>query len=176
MPLLTADVGAFYTDFLFYFGASCIIGWLASKLPIGKRRTGKPILIDGSNVLHWRDGTPDITVLQQLLRSLQETGHRPAVVFDANVGYKISDRFMNDRSLAKLLGLPVKQVLVAPKGTPADPLILNAARNMQAAIISNDRFRDWLDTFPSETQAHRLIQGGVKRGSVYLKMPRQAAR
>jgi hypothetical protein len=153
------------------FGASCISGWLASKLPIGKRHTGKPILIDGSNVLHWRDGTPDIAVVKNLIHSLQETSHRPAVVFDANVGYKISDRFMDERSLARLLGVSVKQVLIAPKGTPADPLILNAAREMQATIISNDRFRDWMGTFPSETQAHRLIQGGVQRGSVYLKMP-----
>lgn len=143
-------------------------GWVAH---IRTRRSllRKPILLDGSNVLHWHNGEPDLALVKQLVQTLTQAGYSPSVVFDANVGYKISNRFMNDTRLAQLLGLPVAQVMVSPKGVPADLFLLEAARDTGAAIITNDRFRDWHADFPELANSERLIRGGFKKGALYLE-------
>jgi len=142
-------------------------GFAYAKARQSRRR--KPILIDGSNVLHWRNGEPDLTLVKQLVQTLTQAGYAPGVVFDANIGYKISDRFLDDTRLAEMLDLPVAQVMVSPKGVPADPYLLEAARDTGAAIVTNDRFRDWQEAFPETANASRLIRGGVKEGALYLK-------
>ena len=43
---------------------------------------------------------------------------------------------------SKLLKMPESHIMVVPKETPADPYILQAARDYGARIVSNDRFRD----------------------------------
>lgn len=171
LPLLTSDTGAMHQAFLLGLAICCALLWILSRRPRPKPGKRQAILIDGSNVLHWRGGIADIATVADLVRSLEETGYRPGVVFDANIGYKIADRFLNDRQLAKVLALPVKQILVAPKGTPADAYLLQAARDMDAPIITNDRFRDWAEDFPELTQESRLIQGGYRDGTLYLKHP-----
>lgn len=93
----------------------------------------------------------------------------PGVIFDANAGYKINDRYLDDGAFASLLGLPDANVLVVPKGTPADRYILEAARSMGARIVTNDRFRDWEDSFPEVRQADLLIRGGFREGRLWLK-------
>jgi hypothetical protein len=128
-----------------------------------------PILIDGSNVMHWNNGTPDIHVVRRVVDALQHHGHTPGVVFDANVGYKISNRFLGDEAMANRLNLPVEQVMVSPKGVPADQFLLQAARDMDAAIITNDRFRDWAEAFPDVVKPERLVKGGFRQGAPYLK-------
>lgn len=129
----------------------------------------RPVLIDGSNVMHWKDGEPDIQVVQKLVFALEKSGYHPGVIFDANAGYKLFDRYLDDAPLAHALGLPEDQVLVSPKGQPADVFLLNAARDMAAPIVTNDRFRDWLDDFPEFAEPGRLIQGGYRKGAPYLK-------
>lgn len=131
-------------------------------------RSTRPILIDGSNVMYWKNETPDLEVVRNLVAALEENGHPAGVVFDANVGYKIGDRYMNDAALADLLGVSVEQVLVSPKGTPADRFLLQASRDMDAPIVSNDRFRDWADEFPEITSPARLIRGGFRDGNLSL--------
>lgn len=135
-------------------------------------RRGAPrwIVVDGSNVLHWRDNTPDLATLRQVIDRLNTLGFTPGVVFDANAGYKIANRYQHDHALGRALGLPAERVLVAPKGTPADPLILASARDLGARIVSNDRFRDWAADYPEvETPGH-LVQGGVRDGKVWLEI------
>lgn len=127
-------------------------------------------VVDGSNVLHWRDGVPDIATVRDVVDALIATGLTPGVVFDANVGYKISDRYMKDKTLAALLGLPVDRVMVAPKGTPADTLVLQVARDLGATIVTNDRFRDWADDYPDVLQAKELVRGGYRNGAVWLSL------
>ena len=88
------------------------------------RRKGRPIVVDGSNVMHWKDQVARLDVLREVVRVLDAQGYRPGVVFDANAGYKLQGRYLDDRPLARLLGLPEDQVLVVQKGSPADPVIL----------------------------------------------------
>jgi len=107
-----------------------------------------PVIVDGSNVMHWKGGEPRYETLRAVLGHLASLGFTPNVVFDANAGYLLCGRYRDDRFLGKALGLPVERVLVVDRGTPADPVILSAARRLEAPIVTNDRFRDWTADYP----------------------------
>ena len=143
-----------------------IVAALRRRSERGKRW----VVLDGSNVMHWKDRSPDLNVVREVVDHLSSEGFTPGVVFDANVGYKVGDRFLGDRALAGLMGLPQKRIMVVPKGQPADPTILTAARDMNARIVTNDRFRDWEAEFPEAKEPGRLIRGGYKRGKLWLDL------
>jgi len=138
-----------------------------------RRKPQKPpvyAVIDGSNVLHWQDNQPNLSSLRAVIDHVASLGYTPGVVFDANAGYKISARYQQDYALARLLRLPADRVLVAPKGTPADPLILASARELGARIVTNDRYRDWAGDYPEvETPGH-LVPGGFHDGKLWLEL------
>lgn len=136
----------------------------------GAKAKPKWVVIDGSNVMHWKDNAPDIDTLREVLRTLRDQGFTPGVVFDANAGYKLTGGYKHNRALGRLLGLPEDRVVVVPKGTPADPRILAAARDMGARVVSNDRFRDWETDFPEVKTAGHLIPGGYRDGAVWLDL------
>lgn len=136
---------------------------LRRKITVPKRW----IVVDGSNVMHWKDETPQIASVRAVVRLLQHRGLTPGVVFDANAGYKLAGRHMNDKALARLLGLPVDQVLVVPSGTPADLFILAAARDHGARVVSRDRFRDWAADYPEVRDPGFLIRGGFSNGGEF---------
>jgi rRNA-processing protein FCF1 len=133
-----------------------------ARTPRRGRKDHTWIMVDGSNVMHWKDKTPQIATVQAVVKDLKSRGFTPAVVFDANAGYKIEDRFMNNRDLARLLGLPQKQVYVVPKGSQADPYLLALARKMDARVVTNDRFRDWVDQVPEVKVPGFLVRGGYR--------------
>ena len=55
----------------------------------------------------------------------------------------------------------------APAGTDADYFILSFARELDASIVSNDRFRDRQKTFPDA--ANRLIRYMIVKDEVVLE-------
>lgn len=142
------------------------------------------ILIDGSNVMHWAGKGADLATVRSVAWALSENGYEVGVIFDANVGYKIADRYMNESALAHVLGLQVRQIMVSPKGQPADGFLLRAARDTDAPIVTNDRFRDWQGDFPECAAPGRLIHGSWRDGVPQLRLskgkpqdkPRRAAR
>ncbi|WP_240790473.1 hypothetical protein [Rhodobacter sp. SY28-1] len=127
------------------------------------------VLIDGSNVMHWMDNTPQLNPLLQVVHDLSRRGMKPGVVFDANVGYKLMGKFMGERDLSRLLSLPLDQILVVPTGKQADPFLLETARDLKARIVTNDRFRDWTDQFPDVATPDKLVTGEMRDGRVWLK-------
>lgn len=126
------------------------------------------IVIDGSNIMHWKGEVAQMATIQEVVRALSKHGYQPGVIFDANAGYKLAGRYMDDRPLARALGLPADQVLVVPKGEPADPVILNAARELGAQVLSNDRFRDWAADFPEVAQPGHVRRGGYRNGVLWI--------
>jgi hypothetical protein len=156
--------------------AALVIGLIAILLfvrSIPKRRhrpVSQPwILVDGSNVMHWKNETPQITTVLAVVRALEVRGFAPGVVFDANAGYKLADRYMNERDFARLLYLPENQIFVVPKGTQADPYLLRAARGFDARIVTRDRFRDWAEEHPEVKEPGFLIRGGYRAsGELWL--------
>ena len=133
------------------------------------------IVIDGSNVMHWKDRTPSMKTVQQVVLQVTEKGFVPVVWFDANVGYKIGDRYLGPYPLSQMLGISVRQVFVAPKGTPADPLILDDAKILAARVITNDRFRDWTDSYPQIKETGFLVHGQMRDDVVELEGEASAA-
>ena len=79
-------------------------------------------------------------------------------------------RYRHDGAMASLLGLPVAQVMVVPKGQVADGWILAAARDLGAPVVTNDRYRDWAEVHPEVTEPGRLIRGGVREGKIWLDL------
>ncbi len=135
-----------------------------------RRAADRMILIDGSNVLHWKDNTPQIDPLRQVIVRVTALGYTPAVVFDANAGYLISGKYQHDKALGDLLGLPEDRVMVVQKGQPADPILLAAAREMGARIVTNDRYRDWAGSHPEVQKPGFLVRGAYRDDGLWLDL------
>ncbi len=138
------------------------------------------IWVDGSNVMHWQDNTPSEVSLVAVVQHVELLGYRPFVIFDANAGYLLQGAYLPGAVLAQLLGLPARQVIVAPKGTPADAIILARGRKTGLPIVSNDRYRDWEVQHPEIRAPGRLVRGGWRNGRPWVDMaafaePRKAA-
>ncbi|MGI3164818.1 NYN domain-containing protein [Pseudooceanicola sp. 200-1SW] len=130
------------------------------------RRGG--VILDGSNIMHWKGQGPDLGPVQEAVRLLRDRGQVPLVVFDANAGYKLCGRYQGSGALAKRLGMRPGQVRVVPKGTPADEVILQLARQRGARVVTNDRFRDWVDRHPEVAEEGYLLRGGYRAGRLWL--------
>ncbi|MEC7763575.1 MAG: hypothetical protein VX874_16855 [Pseudomonadota bacterium] len=142
---------------------------LIGALVLRVRRSRRPaVLVDGSNVMYWRDETPDIRTVQQVVRRLEKDGFRPDVMFDANAGYLLFGKYTHDQGFATHLKLPEDRIMVVPKGTQADGHLLAAAADMNARIVTNDRFRDWADEYPFVSDKGRLIRGGFSGRKLHL--------
>ena len=135
-----------------------------------KSVTPKYIVLDGSNIMHWKDGTPQIEAVREVVQYLKGQGYSPGVVFDANAGHILFGKYLHHRAMGKQIGLPEDRVMVVQKGTPADPTILAAARDLGASIVTNDRYKDWSDTHPEVHDPGRLIRGGYREGALWLDM------
>lgn len=168
-----------WSDLLLLAG-SCLVAslWLcwrgrAKPMP---QPAGPHVIIDGSNVMYWKKGTPSIVPVVSAVLKMEAQGFTVGVIFDANAGYKTADRYQGDRAMARQLGLAEDRVLVVPKGVQADEYILSAARDLGARVMTNDRYRDWLDRFPEVAEPGFLIRGGASdAGEVWLEMRDLAA-
>lgn len=147
---------------------------LRGESPFRKSKARQPkalgphIILDGSNVMHWQDGAPSLVPVVAAVLALEARGFTVGVIFDANAGYKIQDRYQDDRDMARQLSLPEDRVLVVPKGVPADQDILTAARDLGARVVTNDRYRDWQADFPEVALPGFLIRGGMSVGQLWL--------
>jgi hypothetical protein len=86
-------------DFLFPAGAAAAAGLVLVALALARRRGAAPaaapprwIVIDGSNVMHRLDGTPQLAPLTDAIGELTALGFTPGVVFDANAGHLLAGR------------------------------------------------------------------------------------
>ncbi|MGY3437621.1 MULTISPECIES: NYN domain-containing protein [unclassified Marinovum] len=122
------------------------------------------IVLDGSNIMHWSGDGPSLERVRLVANGIRTQGYTPILWFDANVGYKVADRYMRPAELAKRLGLPKGRVFIAPKGTPADPLLLADAVRRKARVVSNDRFRDWQEQYPQLQRDDFVVRQAAGRG------------
>ncbi|MBD0318869.1 MAG: hypothetical protein ICV87_00950 [Gemmatimonadetes bacterium] len=113
------------------------------KLPIA--------LVDGSNVAHSSEGEfARLQNIRLVVEKLREEGYEPIVVADAALRHQIDDR---DAYEERVENGKIRQ---APSGTDADYFILSFARELDASIVSNDRFRDRQEAFPDAQE--RMIR------------------
>ncbi|GAB1364867.1 hypothetical protein MASR1M32_41030 [Rhodobacter sp.] len=144
-------------------------GGTRRTLPRAKRPLA---VIDGSNIMHWQDNAPGFAPISQVVHLLERHGYRTGVIFDANAGYKLAGRFLNDAEFGRHLGIGKDNVMVVPKGTQADPYLLRYATETKAIVVSNDRFRDWLADYPDLASPGRIVRGGMREGQVWLDLPK----
>jgi hypothetical protein len=129
--------------------------------PAGDASTAR-VLVDGSNVAHSSEGEhPELANIVAVCDKLREEGYEPVVVVDAALRHQIDDRVGYERLVED------GTIRQAPAGTDADYFILSFARELDASIVSNDRFRDRQKVFPEA--AKRLIRYMVVKGEVVLE-------
>ncbi|WP_165351927.1 hypothetical protein [Salipiger sp. IMCC34102] len=123
------------------------------------------VVVDGSNVMHW-GGEASELVLIRVIRAVEARGLTPIVIFDANVGWVLYDKFQGAFAMARRVNLPPRQVHVVDKGVVADAEILELARREGLKIVSNDRFRDWSVRYPLVKAKGRTLRGTWSDGTV----------
>lgn len=122
----------------------------------------KVAIVDGSNVAHSTEGDSarleNITLVCDRLR---EDGFEPIVVADAALRHQIDQA---DEYEVLVESGTIRQ---APAGTDADYFILSFARELDAAVVSNDRYRDRMDAFPEARD--RVIRYMIVNGEVVFE-------
>ena len=120
------------------------------------------VLVDASNVAHATEGdSPRLANIELVMHKLREEGFEPLIVADAALRHQIDERDAYERLVDEGV------VHQAPAGTDADYFILSFAREMDAHILTNDRFRDRADEFSSERD--RIIRFMIVGGEVVLE-------
>ena len=120
------------------------------------------VLVDASNVAHSTEGGEaklrNIGLVEDKLR---EEGLEPIIVADAALRHQIDDKSAYEKLIDD------GKVHQAPAGTDADYFILSFARELDARILTNDRFRDRARDFPRER--NRVIRYMIVDGEVVLE-------
>jgi hypothetical protein len=125
-------------------------------------QSSKVVLVDGSNVAHSTEGEkPRIANLFAVLAKLAEEGLEPIVIVDAALRHSIDDRRRYEQMVESGV---IRQT---PAGTDADYFILSFARELDAAVLSNDRFRDRIQQFPEACE--RIIRYMIVNDEVVLE-------
>ncbi|WP_366141032.1 hypothetical protein [uncultured Ruegeria sp.] len=150
-------------------GATGIVAAIILLLRLRIGRRGNWVIVDGSNVLYWADNEPTLYSVKLVIEKLLADGFEPLLWFDANVGYLVADHYMNSVKLSKALRYPARRISVAPKGTPADPLLIRDAVKLRARIVTNDQFRDWQECFPEVARQEVFLRGGINNKQVHLQ-------
>lgn len=124
--------------------------------------TGSIVLIDASNVAHSTEGDkPRLANILAVRDRIVEEGQEPIIVADAALRHQIDrpgdyERLIDDGVVRQ-----------APAGTDADWFILSFARELDARIVSNDRFRDRLKQFPDAPE--RIIRYMIVQDEVVFE-------
>lgn len=94
-------------------------------------------LIDGSNVAHATEGeSARLSNILLVRDKLAEQGFVPIIVADAALRHQIDDSALYERLVED------GTIHQAPAGTDADYFLLSFAKELDASLVSNDRFRD----------------------------------
>jgi hypothetical protein len=126
----------------------------------------KTAIVDGSNVAHAVEGgDAQLANIRLMCEKLEGEGYQPIVVVDAALRHKIDD---SDTYEAMVDDGRIRQ---APAGTDADYFILSFARELDASIVSNDRFKDRIDAFPDARE--RIIRYMIVNEEVVLERRNQ---
>ncbi len=129
---------------------------------VAERRARTTVVVDGSNVAHSSVGErARLANLTAVCDKLRGEGYEPLVLVDAALRHQIDDRASYERLVES------GAIRQAPAGTDADYFSLAFARELDASIVSNDRFRDRAKAFPDAAQ--RLIKYMDLKGEVVLE-------
>ena len=135
----------------------------------GREDTSNVVLVDGSNVAPSTEGGPPMVANLLAIRvKLVEEGLEPIIVSDAALRHQIDDPRRYEQMIDDGM------VRHAPAGTDADYFILAFARELNASVVSNDRFRDRMKAFPDVLE--RIIRYMILQDEVVLERRTQRRR
>lgn len=122
----------------------------------------KTVIVDASNVAHSSEGEraqlENIRIIRDKLRA---EGYAPVIVADAALRHQIDD----DTGFERMV--ETGEIRQAPAGTDADYFILSFARELDADVVSNDRFKDRVQAFPEVRD--RVIRYMIINGEVVFE-------
>ncbi|MFX0092636.1 MAG: hypothetical protein ACFFBD_12810 [Candidatus Hodarchaeota archaeon] len=102
------------------------------------------IVVDGQNVAYYGDRSkPSFLNLKIVYEALKLLGYTPKFVISAALKYKIDDPARLNRLISRDIAIE------APSGEDDDLTILELANTYQTKIITNDRYLDHTDLFPT---------------------------
>ena len=129
---------------------------------VGPRPESERVIVDASNIAHSTEKeSPRLTNVRLGPDRLTEQGLTPILVADAALRHQIDD---GEGYEALVKSGEIQQ---APAGTDADFFILTFARELGAAVLSNDRFKDRIEHFPEVKD--RIIRYMIVAGEVVLE-------
>jgi Zc3h12a-like Ribonuclease NYN domain len=103
------------------------------------------VVIDGANVAYEErsaGGKPKLSNLLRVRGELEGRGFEAVILVDASLKYDIDDQ----EQLEKLI--QSQQVRQVPAGTDADYFIIQFAHELDALIVTNDRYKDYAEQYP----------------------------
>jgi hypothetical protein len=122
----------------------------------------RTVIVDGSNVAHSSEGDKaQLDNIRVIRDKLVEEGYEPVIVADAALRHQIDDESAFERMVDS------GEIRQAPAGTDADYFILSFARELEASIVSNDRFKDRVKAFPEIRD--RVIRYMIINGEVVFE-------
>ena len=128
----------------------------------GSRPESERVIVDASNVAHSTEKEAPRLANVRLVRDyLTQEGLTPILVADAALRHRFDDSDGYE-TLVKL-----GEIQQAPAGTDADYFILSFARELNASVLSNDRFKDRIAKFPEVRS--RIIRYMIVAGEVVLE-------
>ncbi len=121
------------------------------------------LVVDGNNVAYSisPQGRPKAQNLSLAYQSLTNTGYDPVFVISAALVHNID----NPEALNAFIS--TAKVVEASRGTNDDKRIVQLAKKLNADIVSNDRFLDWIDRYPwitTRLRKYRLTPTGLILG------------
>ena len=143
----------------------------ARPVETDSRPKSERVIVDASNVAFSTDKeAPRLANVRLIRDRLTLDGMTPILVADAALRHQIDDPDGYE-ALVK-----VGEIQQAPAGTDADYFILTFARELDASVLSNDRFKDRIVHFPEVKD--RIIRYMIVAGEVVLERranPRRGA-
>jgi Zc3h12a-like Ribonuclease NYN domain len=121
------------------------------------------VIIDGANVAYEErsaGGKPKLSNLLKVRRELEERGLEAVILVDASLKYDIDDQTQLETLIRS------QQVRQVPAGTDADYFIIQLADQFDARVVTNDRYRDYLEQYPWITG--RRLPYMIVKGEVVL--------
>ena len=105
----------------------------------------KVVVIDGANVAYEErsaGGKPKLSNLLRVRRELEERGCEAVIIVDASLKYDIDDQEQLETLIQS------QQIRQGPAEYDADFFIIQFAHELDALMVTNDRYRDYAERFP----------------------------
>jgi len=132
--------------------------------------TDKFVVLDGLNLMYLRNPKPKLTNLLTIVLHVAQNASDFSCVFDANTRHQLAraGRFDDANAYVDLLDNFDSFFIEVTGGTRADDVILAEADARSAIVVSNDRFRPYVEQYQWLKERNRLLHANPFREHVHF--------